>query len=89
LFSNNGRCSSNILDRLLLSKYWGALQTAAGREKLGTNLHEAPPYPGAKLYFRITEELDDKKLLSSIIAATANELPTPKPKKPKKPKVKK
>jgi hypothetical protein len=26
LFSNNGRCSSNILDRLLLSKYWGALQ---------------------------------------------------------------
>jgi hypothetical protein len=25
LFSNNGRCSSNILDRLLLSKYWGAL----------------------------------------------------------------
>lgn len=63
--------------------------TAAGREMLGTNLHEAPPFPGAKLYFRITEELDDKKLLSSIIAATANELPAPKPKKPKQPKVKK
>ncbi len=57
--------------------------TAAGREKLGTNVFEAPPYPGAKLYFRITEELDDKKLLSSIIAATANELPAPKPKQPK------
>lgn len=56
--------------------------TAAGRAKLGAPV-EAPPYPGAKLYFLIDGQLDDRQFISSVIALTANELPMPTPKKPK------
>jgi hypothetical protein len=42
---------------------------------------EAPPYPGAKPYFLITDRVDDREWLGGLIAATALELPDPKPKK--------
>jgi DNA transformation protein and related proteins len=57
--------------------------TNAGR-KFIKNVEEAPPYPGAKLYFLISEELwEDGEWLSSLIKITATELPFPKPKKGK------
>jgi len=42
---------------------------------------EASPYPGAKPYFLIGEQLDDQQWLSNLIQLTASELPAPKPKK--------
>lgn len=55
--------------------------TKAGRDLIET-LEEAPPYPGAKLYFYISADLwEDKEWLSRLITTTAEELPLPKPKK--------
>jgi DNA transformation protein and related proteins len=56
--------------------------TAAGRSMIA-NPVEAPPYPKAKPYFLIDEQLDDRDWLAGLICATANELPLPKPKKSK------
>lgn len=52
--------------------------TAGGRALLG-RLTEAPPYPGAKPYFLVAEELEDQGLVSRLIEATANALPAAKP----------
>jgi DNA transformation protein len=42
----------------------------------------APPYPGAKMYLRVSsEKWDDSHWLSDFIRQTANSLPPPKPKK--------
>ena len=55
--------------------------TIAGKALI-KDLEEAPPYPGAKLYYLISPDLwEDREFLTSLIAATAEELPLPKPKK--------
>jgi TfoX/Sxy family transcriptional regulator of competence genes len=54
--------------------------TQGGRALLGDPV-EAPPYPGAKPYFLVTDRVDDREWLGALIAATALELPDPKPKK--------
>lgn len=56
--------------------------TPGGKTLLGRP-HEAPPYPGAKPCFLISDSLDDPGLLSELIATTARELPSPKPAKTK------
>jgi DNA transformation protein and related proteins len=56
--------------------------TAVGRSIIGTVV-EAPPYPGAKPYFLIDERLDNREWMSNLIQLTANDLPSPKPKKKK------
>jgi DNA transformation protein and related proteins len=56
--------------------------TPAGRSMVG-EIEEAPPYPGAKPCFLITDQLDNQQWLSELIQLTASELPTPKPKKAK------
>ena len=48
----------------------------------------APPYPGAKLYMMVNEQLDDADWISQLINITYKELPEPKPKKPKAKKTK-
>ncbi len=54
--------------------------TNAGRTLLGKCL-EAPPYPGAKLYFLISGDLwEESDWLAQLIRVTADELPLPKPK---------
>ena len=54
--------------------------TKAGRALLGECL-EAPPYPGAKLYFLISGDLwEESDWLAQLIRVTADELPLPKPK---------
>lgn len=57
--------------------------TSAGREFI-KNVVEAPPYPGAKNYFLIEDELDNSEWLSQLVRVTVAELPAPKPKKKKK-----
>lgn len=54
--------------------------SASGRQLIGTPT-EAPPYPGAKPWFRISgEHWDDGAWLSQLVRITAAELPLPKKK---------
>ena len=59
--------------------------TEAGRAHI-SEIVEAPPYPGAKLYFLIEDQIDDREWLSELVRITAEELPDPKPKKPRRKK---
>lgn len=56
--------------------------TDGGRAFIG-RVDEAPPYPGAKPYFLIEEQLEDREWLSELVRITAAEVPEPKPKKKK------
>ena len=60
------------------------LKPTEGGRALLDRVVEAPPYPGAKPYLLLGEELDDPALLAALLQRTAEELPEPKPKKPKK-----
>jgi TfoX/Sxy family transcriptional regulator of competence genes len=53
--------------------------TEEGRALLG-KVSEHPPYPGARLYFRIDEQMEDRELLCKVFETTARVLPLPKPK---------
>jgi len=53
--------------------------TEEGRSLLG-KVSEHPPYPGAKLYFRIDEQIEDRDLLRRVFQTTARALPVPKSK---------
>jgi len=57
--------------------------TKAGRAYI-TNLVEAPPYPGAKPYFLLEEQLENRDWISNLVRITVKELPEPKPKSKKK-----
>ena len=58
--------------------------TEPGRAFLG-KVAEHPPYPGAKLYFRLGDEVDEGDRLQQAFEVTARALPLPKPKgKPRK-----
>jgi TfoX/Sxy family transcriptional regulator of competence genes len=43
-------------------------------------IDEQPPYPGAKMYWRLGEEIDDRDRFRRLLDATAKFLPLPKPK---------
>ncbi|MBI1306671.1 MAG: competence protein TfoX [Bacteroidetes bacterium] len=74
---SNGKIFGLICDNRLFIK-----PTNAGRQYLG-EVTEAPPYPGAKMYFLIEDLLEDRDRLSELVRITVNELPEPKPKKKK------
>ncbi|MBN2723778.1 MAG: TfoX/Sxy family protein [Deltaproteobacteria bacterium] len=44
----------------------------------------APPYPGAKNHYLITDQLEDTQWISELIRISERYLPERKPKKPKK-----
>src|SRR5512145_567929 len=48
--------------------------TAAGRDYAG-DVDLAPPYPGAKQHFHVSEKLDDPEWLSELVRITAKEPP--------------
>ena len=54
--------------------------TKAGRSFIG-DVIEAPPYPGAKPFFLIEDQVEDKDWIGQLIILTEKELPIPKPKK--------
>lgn len=57
--------------------------TVAGKAFIGT-VDEAPPYPGAKMYYRIDQDLwENREWMMKLLVTTANELPFPKPKRKK------
>lgn len=57
--------------------------TEAGRGFIG-EVTLAPPYPGAKDYFLIEEQIDDSDWLCRLVRASADQLPPPAPRKKKK-----
>ena len=59
--------------------------TLSGRKFIG-EIIEAPPYPGAKPSFLISDKLDDRDWLKKLVRITVKELPEPKPKQKKKDK---
>ncbi len=74
----NGKIMALICNDQLFIK-----PTKAGRDYI-SNLIESPPYPGAKPYFLIEDQLEDRDWISDLVRITADELPEPKPKKNKK-----
>lgn len=53
-----------------------------GSRKFLTDADIAPPYPGAKNYFKVPEDTwDDRDWMSNLISETAASLPLPKKKK--------
>ena len=76
----DGKIAALICDNQLFVK-----PTVAGRAMLASVV-EAPPYPGAKNCFLITDALDDREFVGALLRATADALPLPAPKKPKRPR---
>lgn len=59
--------------------------TEPGRAFVGSHYAEGAPYPGAKPYMRIGEDLlDDRQWLSELVRLTADTLPAPKKKAKKR-----
>jgi TfoX/Sxy family transcriptional regulator of competence genes len=56
--------------------------TEAGRAFIG-EVTNAPPYPGAKLWFLIDERIDDREWITTLINISCKELPERKIKKKK------
>lgn len=56
--------------------------TPGGKAMIGTP-NEVAPYKGAKPHYLIAEKLDDREWFSSLIAVTAHDLDSLKPRKPK------
>jgi len=73
----DGKVVGLICDNQLFIK-----PTKSGRAYIGDIL-EAAPYPGAKLYFLIESEFEDREWMSGLIKITAEELPIPKQKQSK------
>jgi len=53
--------------------------TAGGRAFLGS-VNEAPPYPGASMYFLVDDALESPQEMAQLVRITARELPAPKAK---------
>jgi TfoX/Sxy family transcriptional regulator of competence genes len=73
----NGKVVALVCDNQLFVK-----PTEAGKSFIG-NVVEAPPYPGAKPFFLIEEQIEDREWMCDLIILTEKELPMPKPKKKK------
>jgi TfoX/Sxy family transcriptional regulator of competence genes len=59
--------------------------TESGKELISGHYEDAPPYPGAKPFLLIGDDvLEDRELLCCLITQTAAALPMPKPKKLKR-----
>ncbi len=75
----DGKMFGSICDNKLFIK-----PTNAGRAFIGSELVEAPPYPGAKPNFLVVDKLEDRKWLNELIKVSLPELPFPKKRKKKK-----
>jgi TfoX/Sxy family transcriptional regulator of competence genes len=78
----NGQVVALVCDNQLFIK-----PTPAGRAHIGS-VTEAPPYPGAKMYFLIEDAFEDRDWIAGLVRATARDLPPPGAKKKPKKKAK-
>lgn len=57
------------------------IKPTPGSDRYLDDSHGAPPYPGAKNYLCVPEEMwEDREWLADFIRYTADQLPAPKPK---------
>lgn len=73
----DGKVVALVCDNQLFVK-----PTDPGRSYIG-DVVEAPPYPGAKMYFLVEDKFEDRDWICGLIRMTAQALPDPKQKKPK------
>ncbi|MFH0977057.1 MAG: TfoX/Sxy family protein [Spirochaetota bacterium] len=71
----NGKVIALVCDNRLFIK-----PTEGGRSFIG-DVNEAPPYPGAKMYYLIKDKFEDREWISDLVKITYNGLPEPIPKK--------
>ncbi len=71
----DGKVVALVCDNQLFVK-----PTENGKSYIGV-VCEAPPYPGAKMYFLIEDAFEDREWISDLIKITAKQLPLPKPKR--------
>ena len=79
MFGEFALYSDGIIFALICNDQLFLKPTAAGRAFIG-EVVEAPPYPGAKLYFLIEDQLEDSEWISALVRLSVQELPPPKPK---------
>ncbi len=84
MFGEYAIYSKGKLVALICENRFYVKPTAAGKEYIGVELVEAPPYNGAKNSFLIEDRIEDREWLCELVRITEAELPEPKPKKPKK-----
>jgi TfoX/Sxy family transcriptional regulator of competence genes len=82
MFGEYAIYSNSKLFALLCDNKLFIKPTKSGREYI-QDVVEAPPYPGAKMYFFIEDKLEDREWLTDLVNITVKELPKPKPKKKK------
>lgn len=73
----DGKVAALVCDDQLFVK-----PTEPGRAFIG-DVEEAPPYAGAKPYFRIGARVEDGDWLGELVRLTAEALPAPRPRKKK------
>lgn len=56
-------------------------ETPAGRRILGAQVEEGLPYQGAKTFYFVIEDLEDREFLARLLQASAPEIPWQKIKK--------
>ena len=83
MFGEYGLYFGNKLFALVCDNKLFIKPTPSGRQFIG-DIVEAPPYPGAKPSFLISEKLDDRDWLKKLVRVTVAELPEPKPRQKKK-----
>jgi TfoX/Sxy family transcriptional regulator of competence genes len=74
-------CNSKVV-ALICNNQLYVKPTKRGQSFIG-NVTNAPPYPSAKPYFLIENQLENSAWLSELVRITADELPMPKPKRKK------
>lgn len=82
MFGEYGIYSDNKIFGLICDDQLFIKPTEGGRSFIG-EVVEAPPYPGAKMYFLIEDQIEDRDWLSELVRVSVKELPEPKPKKMK------
>lgn len=85
MFGEYGLYSDGIIMALVCDDQLFIKPTEAGRSFI-KNVAEAPPYPGAKPYFLIEDQFDDREWISNLVRVTVKELSELKPKTKRKKK---
>ncbi len=79
MFGEYGLYSNGVIMALICDDQLFVKPTEAGRSFI-KNVVQAPPYPGAKPYFLIEDQSDDREWISNLVRVTVKELSAVKPK---------
>ncbi len=73
MFGEYGLYCNGTIIALICNDQLFIKPTEAGRSFINHAV-EAPPYPGAKPYFLIEDQLDDREWIGNLVSATVSEL---------------